>query len=169
MRAHCHSGVGRPALVEEKYLYRDGNMWLGRSPARAQLPVGYSRRPPCLPRQRLARRQGHQLRSLTIFACGRVRSSSSTPRARTRRSRRPGGARAPRTAMGLGQAVHVLDPFKAAQVDDSYRSRFNPLDALTLTTRRPSTRRGGLPMPSSSFTRATTRSGTNPPGPWSRA
>src|SRR6185437_11097615 len=33
-------------------------------------------------------------------------------------------------ATGLGQAVRVLDPFKAAQVDDSLRGRFNPLDAL---------------------------------------
>ncbi len=31
---------------------------------------------------------------------------------------------------GMGQAVQVLDPFKAAQVDDSLRGRFNPLDAL---------------------------------------
>jgi type IV secretory pathway TraG/TraD family ATPase VirD4 len=31
---------------------------------------------------------------------------------------------------GMGQAVHVLDPFKAAQVDERYRSSFNPLDVL---------------------------------------
>ena len=31
---------------------------------------------------------------------------------------------------GLGQSVQVLDPFKAAQIDDSLRSRFNPLDVL---------------------------------------
>jgi type IV secretory pathway TraG/TraD family ATPase VirD4 len=31
---------------------------------------------------------------------------------------------------GLGQSVKVLDPFKAAQVGDSLRGRFNPLDAL---------------------------------------
>src|SRR5713226_5513863 len=30
----------------------------------------------------------------------------------------------------MGQTVKVLDPFKAAQVDDSLRGRFNPLDAL---------------------------------------
>ena len=31
---------------------------------------------------------------------------------------------------GLGQAVHVLDPFETAQVDASLRASFNPLDAL---------------------------------------
>ena len=31
---------------------------------------------------------------------------------------------------GIGQTVQVLDPFKAAQVDDALRGRFNPLDAL---------------------------------------
>ena len=35
---------------------------------------------------------------------------------------------------GMGQAVHVLDPFRAADVDDSLRSRFNPLDALDPTS-----------------------------------
>ena len=42
-------------------------------------------------------------------------------------SRRGGGSS---HCKGLGQAVQVLDPFKAAQVDDSLRGRFNPLDAL---------------------------------------
>lgn len=31
---------------------------------------------------------------------------------------------------GMGQSVHVLDPFRAADVDDRFRSRFNPLDVL---------------------------------------
>lgn len=34
------------------------------------------------------------------------------------------------TVEGMGQAVHVLDPFHVATVDESYRARFNPLDAL---------------------------------------
>lgn len=32
--------------------------------------------------------------------------------------------------VGMGQDVHVLDPFGVADVDDAYRSSFNPLDAL---------------------------------------
>lgn len=31
---------------------------------------------------------------------------------------------------GLGQAVHVLDPFRSASVDEEYRSSYNPLDVL---------------------------------------
>ena len=31
---------------------------------------------------------------------------------------------------GMGQAVHVLDPFRAAEVDEGYRRRLNPLDVL---------------------------------------
>ena len=34
------------------------------------------------------------------------------------------------TVEGMGQAVHVLDPFHVATVDESDRVRFNPLDAL---------------------------------------
>ena len=37
---------------------------------------------------------------------------------------------------GMGQHVIVLDPFKAAKVDDLYRSSFNPLDALDPTDER---------------------------------
>jgi type IV secretory pathway TraG/TraD family ATPase VirD4 len=36
----------------------------------------------------------------------------------------------PEHCEGLGQAVHVLDPFKAAQVDEAYNSCFNPLADL---------------------------------------
>lgn len=32
--------------------------------------------------------------------------------------------------MGMGQAVHVLDPFGVADVPDHLRARFNPLDAI---------------------------------------
>lgn len=34
---------------------------------------------------------------------------------------------------GLGQEVHVLDPFLAATVPEEFRSRFNPLDAIDPT------------------------------------
>src|SRR5207244_10426958 len=40
------------------------------------------------------------------------------------------GGRGSQQCKGLGQAVRVLDPFKAAEVDDSLRGGFNPLDAL---------------------------------------
>lgn len=33
-------------------------------------------------------------------------------------------------ASGMGQAVHVLDPFRTADVPDDLRSRFNPLDTI---------------------------------------
>lgn len=33
-------------------------------------------------------------------------------------------------AEGMGQAVHVLDPFRTAQIDERYRARFNPLDTI---------------------------------------
>jgi len=32
--------------------------------------------------------------------------------------------------VGMGQSVNVLDPFGEAQIEDQYRKRFNPLDAL---------------------------------------
>src|SRR5271170_1034188 len=35
------AALAHPALVAEKYLYRDGGIWLGRSTTNDNLPIGY--------------------------------------------------------------------------------------------------------------------------------
>ncbi len=55
---------------------------------------------------------------------------SWTRKAKTPRSRPPDGARDRSIARASDRPFKVLDPFKAAQVDESLRGRFNPLDAL---------------------------------------
>jgi type IV secretory pathway TraG/TraD family ATPase VirD4 len=118
-----------PALVEEKYLYRQGDVWLGRSPGDRQLPIGYhDDRHVCLVSgSRAGKGTSSIINNLCLWPGSVVVVDPKGENATVTAPRR--GRRSP-NCEGMGQAVHILDPFKAAQVDDSYRSRFNPLDAL---------------------------------------
>ena len=120
-----------PALVEEKFLYHDGDgsVWLGRSANERQSPLGFKDdRHVCLV---CGTRGGKGVSSIITNLClwpGSLlvidpKGENTTITA----ARRGTGSE---QCEGLGQAVHVLDPFKAATVPENYRSRFNPLDAL---------------------------------------
>src|ERR1019366_3486400 len=118
-----------PDLIEEKYLYQDGSIWLGRSPSNHDLPIGYrDDRHVCLVSGTRGGKGTTSIINTLLVWPGSVvvidpKGENATITARRRGS---GTGLAP----GLVQAVHILDPFKAAQVDESLRSRFNPLDAL---------------------------------------
>lgn len=118
-----------PALVEEKYLYRQGDVWLGRSPADSQLPIGYSDdRHVCLVSgSRGGKGTSSIINNLCLWPGSVVVVDPKGENATVTAPRRGKGSA---NCEGMRQAVHVLDPFKAAQVDDSCRARFNPLDAL---------------------------------------
>jgi type IV secretory pathway TraG/TraD family ATPase VirD4 len=118
-----------PALVEEKYLYRDGTVWLGRSPGEHPVPIGYTDdRHVCLVSgSRGGKGAASIVNNLILWPGSLCVVDPKGENATITASRRGSGSR---HCKGLGQAVHVLDPFKAAQVDDSLRGRFNPLDAL---------------------------------------
>jgi type IV secretory pathway TraG/TraD family ATPase VirD4 len=119
-----------PELVEKKYLYREGSVWLGRSPG-ADLPMGYrDDRHVCLVSgNRGGKGTTSIINTLCLWPGSAVvidpKGENATITAQTRGTGTDHGER------GLGQSVHVLDPFSAAQIDDSLRSRFNPLDALS--------------------------------------
>ncbi len=118
-----------PGLVEEKYRYRDGDVWLGRSASEKQIPLGYrDDRHVCLVSgSRGGKGTSSIINNLCVWPGSVVVVDPKGENATVTVPRRGKGSA---QCEGLGQAVHVLDPFKSAQVDDSYRSRFNPLDAL---------------------------------------
>ena len=118
-----------PALVEETYAYRDGTIWLGRSASEHQVPVGYrDDRHVCLVSgSRGGKGTTSIIPTLLTWPGSICIVDPKGENATVTAARRGDGSE---NCKGLGQAVQVLDPFKAAQVDDSHRGRFNPLDAL---------------------------------------
>ena len=119
-----------PGLVEEKYLFRKGDVWLGRSAGRGQLPIGYSDdRHVCLASgSRGGKGTSLVVNNLCLWPGSVVVVDPKGENATITVPRRGNGSP---ECLGLRQKVYVLDPFKSAQVDDAYRSRFNPLDALS--------------------------------------
>src|SRR6202795_1556154 len=118
-----------PALVEEKYLYHDGTVWLGRSAGEHPVPVGYSddRHVCVVSGSRGGKGATSIVNNLIVWPGSICVVDPKGENATITASRRGAGSR---YCKGLRQSVQVLDPFKAAQVDDSLRGRFNPLDAL---------------------------------------
>src|SRR5262249_46015702 len=118
-----------PALVETQYAYRDGTVWLGRSPSENQIPLGYrdDRHVCVVSGSRGGKGTSFIIPSLIEWPGSICVVDPKGENATITAARRGGGSN---YAAGLGQAVRVLDPFKAGQVDDALRGRFNPLDAL---------------------------------------
>jgi type IV secretory pathway TraG/TraD family ATPase VirD4 len=118
-----------PDEVEERYPYHDGTVWLGRSGSDGRMPLGYlDDRHVCLVG---GSRGGKGTTSIVpalitwpgSICCVDPKGENATITA----SRRGGGST---HCKGMGQTVKVLDPFQSAQVADSLRGRFNPLDTL---------------------------------------
>jgi len=118
-----------PAVVEEAYAYRDGTIWLGRSPTEHEAALGYEDdRHVCLVGgSRGGKGTTSIVPALLTWPGSLCVLDPKGENATITASRRGKGSR---YSKGMGQAVLLLDPFKAAQVDDSLRGRFNPLDAL---------------------------------------
>ena len=118
-----------PAEVEARYRYSDGTVWLGRSASEQPVPVGYrdDRHVCVVSGSRGGKGTTSIVNNLILWPGSAICVDSKGENATVTAARRGRGSK---HAKGLGQAVQVLDPFKAAQVDDSLRGRFNPLDAL---------------------------------------
>jgi type IV secretory pathway TraG/TraD family ATPase VirD4 len=116
-------------MVEDNYAYRDGMIWLGRSASENQVPVGYrDDRHVCLVSgSRGGKGTTSIVNNLVVWPGSICVVDPKGENATITAARRGRGSA---NCQGMGQAVRVLDPFKAAQVDDSLRGRFNPLDAL---------------------------------------
>ena len=120
-----------PALVEQKYPYRDGTVWLGRSAGPNQIPLGYSDdRHVCLVSgTRGGKGSTFIINNLCLWPGSILVVDPKGENATITAARRGTGSD---VCEGLGQAVHVLDPFTTAEVREICRSRFNPLDALSV-------------------------------------
>ena len=116
-----------PAKVEESYGYDAGTVWLGRS--EQEWPVGYrDDRHVCLVSgSRGGKGTTSIVNNLILWPGSVVCVDPKGENATVTAARRGNGSA---HCKGLGQAVRVLDPFNAGQVDDALRGRFNPLDAL---------------------------------------
>lgn len=117
-----------PAEFAGLYPYQEGTFWLGRSPLGGQ-PVGYADdRHVCLVSgSRSGKGTTTIINNLCLWPGSVVVVDPKGENATVTAARRGPGSK---YCEGMGQAVHVLDPFRVAEVDESLRSRFNPLDAL---------------------------------------
>src|SRR5713226_4672364 len=118
-----------PDEVEERYPYRDGTVWLGRSGSEGRLPLGYlDDRHVCLVGvSRGGKGTTSIIPALVTWPGSLCVVDPKGENATITAARRGGGST---HCKGMGQTVKVLDPFQSAQVADSLRGRFNPLDTL---------------------------------------
>jgi type IV secretory pathway TraG/TraD family ATPase VirD4 len=116
-----------PAAVSKRYPFGEGKIWLGRSQDGS--PIGYcDDRHVCLcSGTRAGKGSSVIVNNLCFWPGSAVVVDPKGESCTVSAARRGQGNK---YCAGLGQAVHVLDPFHAAEVDDCYRSSFNPFDAL---------------------------------------
>jgi len=118
-----------PHWVEERYPSIEGTVWLGRSASERDLPLGYmdDRHVTLVSGNRGGKGTSSIINNLCLWPGSVVVVDPKGENATVTAGRRGNGTP---YVDGLGQAVHVLDPFAVAKIDESYRSRFNPLDAI---------------------------------------
>lgn len=118
-----------PALVEQTYEYHPGTSWLGRSATENDVPLGYGDdRHVCLVSgSRGGKGASSIVNNLIVWPGSLVCVDPKGENATIAAARRGQGSQ---YSKGMGQTVRVLDPFHAAQIDDSLRGHFNPLDTL---------------------------------------
>lgn len=118
-----------PGSVEKTYEYHPGAAWLGRSPSENEVALGYGDdRHVCLVSgSRGGKGASSIVNNLIVWPGSLVCVDPKGENATITAARRGTGSQ---YAKGLGQTVRVLDPFQAAQIDDTLRGHFNPLDTL---------------------------------------
>jgi len=116
-----------PAEVEEKYEYRPGTVWLGRSENDFALGHIDDRHVCLVAGSRGGKGTSSIVPTLITWPGSAVILDPKGENATVTAARRGSGSK---NAGGMGQSVRVLDPFRAAVVDDTLRASFNPLDAL---------------------------------------
>lgn len=131
-----------PDQFAEKNAYSTGRFWLGRSPVNGQ-PLGYDDdRHVCLVSgSRSGKGTTTIIPNLCLWPGSVVVVDPKGENATITAARRGPGSE---HCEGLGQKVHVLDPFGVAKVDDTLRSRFNPLDAIDPASSRAIDEAGSL-------------------------
>src|SRR5260370_18056294 len=112
-----------PALVEEKSLYREGTVWLGRSAGEHPVPVGYrdDRHVCVVSGSRGGKGTTSIVNNLILWPGSTICVDGKGENATVTAARRGRGSK---NCRGLGQSVKVLDPFRAPQLAPSLRDPF---------------------------------------------
>lgn len=118
-----------PVEVIDRHEFAEGALWLGRSPTDDDTALGFADdRHVCLVSgSRAGKGTTVIVNNLALWPGSLVVIDPKGENASVTAARRGPGSE---HCKGMGQAVHVLDPFNAARVPDSLRSCFNPLDVL---------------------------------------
>jgi type IV secretory pathway TraG/TraD family ATPase VirD4 len=115
--------------VREQHPYEPGAFWIGRT--EDQNPIGYrdDRHICVVSGTRGGKGTSVIVNNLCFWPGSAVVVDPKGENATVTAARRGQGDD---YCEGMGQTVHVLDPFNAATVDDDYRSTFNPLAGLDI-------------------------------------
>lgn len=114
----------------QRHRYKEGNFWLGRSPITGEM-VGYDDDTHVLMCSGTRAGKGASIiiNNLCAWKGSVVVIDPNGENANVTAARRGAGST---YCQGMKQSVHVLDPFKESKVHDSFRSRYNPLDAIDI-------------------------------------
>lgn len=119
-----------PSLVAERYPFHNGAFWLGRTIDRHASPVGVSddRHILIVGGTRGGKGTTFLINNLCRWPGSAIVIDPKGENATVTAARRgPGGEH----CQGMGQNVHVLDPYNVAQVPEELRGCFNPLDWIS--------------------------------------
>lgn len=118
-----------PDVFAEAHRFEVGDFWLGRSLGRDDTPLGHRDPLHTLLVSGSGGGKGATciINNLCLWPGSIVVLDPKGENATITANRRGAGSD---YCEGLGQDVHVLDPFGVAKVKSSYRSSFNPLDTL---------------------------------------
>lgn len=122
-----------PAALADRFAFREGAFWLGRS-TYGDAAVGFADdRHVCVVGGTGAGKGASVLiPNICLWPGSLVVVDPTGEQATLTAERRGSGSN---RCEGMGQQVHVLDPYGVASVEPRYRSRFNPLDMLDPTGR----------------------------------
>jgi type IV secretory pathway TraG/TraD family ATPase VirD4 len=116
-----------PAAVSKRYPFTAGKFWLGHAEDGTGLGYRDDRHICLVSGTRGGKGTSIIINNLCLWPGSAVVVDPKGENATVTAARRGQGSE---HCAGMGQAVHVLDPFNVTQVDERYRSRFNPLAEL---------------------------------------
>lgn len=118
-----------PEFVAGRYEFKPGAFWLGRHPHLSEIPLGYldDRHVLVCAGTRSGKGRSLIVNNMAVWPGSLVSYDPKGDLATILASRRGAGNK---YCEGMGQKVFVLDPKRVAEVDETYRAYFNPLDVL---------------------------------------
>ena len=122
-----------PDEVEDRFVWKDGDFWLGRNPYEFERPVGFSddRHIMLIAGNRSGKGTSIIVPNLCLWPGSIVAIDPKGENAQLTARRRANGSE---HCKGLGQKTYILDPFNVVpHAGDSFsdlKARFNPLDTL---------------------------------------